>query len=220
MPASTTLSLPVSALLGLVVLLSLALTGYEVFKIFDRDFGRAWRGRYALLLGFLNILTALLVWWMVHTLLAVQPTLLSALVTGLTFPALLRSRFTLYRSIGSGESDAVNELSLKMDEVYQTLQRAFYREVNFQLTKARQALSIQIRKTFTARQLADFLSDFIAHERLPEEQQRHQRQLVEIMAIEDHKTRHRQLANLLLDLKTAAEIKTALRNASLIEPVD
>jgi hypothetical protein len=35
------------------------------------------------------------------------------------------------------------------------------------------------------------------------------------MAIEDSKVRHRQLANLLLDLKTAAEIKGIVRRKAL-----
>ena len=204
-----------SALISLVILLSLVLTAYEVFKIFGRDFGRALRNRFTLLVGFLNLIAAVVVWWVVHTLIGIQPSLLSALVTGLTFPTLLRSRFTLYRSIGSAQADEVNELSLKMDEIYHTLQRALYREVNLQLTNARLELSHRIRETFTAHQLADYLADFIAHERLPDEQKKHQRQLEEIVAIEDSKVRYRQLANLLLDLKTAAEIKAAVRRKDL-----
>lgn len=155
------------------------------------------------------------VWGVVHSLIGIQPSLLSALVTGLTFPTLLRSRFTLYRSIGSAQADEVNELSLKMDEIYHTLQRALYREVNLQLTNARLELSHKLREIFTARQLADYLADFIEHERLPDEQRKHQRQLEEILAIADGKTRHRQLANLLLDLKTAAEMKAAIRRKDL-----
>jgi hypothetical protein len=202
-------------LISLVILLSLALTAYEVFKIFGRDFGRAVGNRFTLLVGFLNLIAAVVVWWVVHGLIGVQPSLLSAVVTGLTFPTLLRSRFTLYRSIGPAQADEVNELSLKMDEIYHTLQRALYREVNLQLTNARLELSHKIRETFTAHQLADYLADFIAHERLPAEQTKHQRQLEEILTIADGKVRHRQLANLLLDLKTAAEIKAAVRRKDL-----
>lgn len=145
----------------------------------------------------------------------IQATILSAVVTGLTFPALLRSRFTLYRSLGPAESDEVDELSLKMDQIYQDLQRALYYEVNLQLTEERQRLSQQIRQSFSARELADYLADFIAHERLPAEKQKHQRSLDKILAIEDGKTRHRQLANLLLELKTTAQIKAALQRKSL-----
>lgn len=50
-----------ASLISLVILLSLALTGYELFKMFGRDFGRALRNRYALLLGFLNLIVAILV---------------------------------------------------------------------------------------------------------------------------------------------------------------
>ena len=218
MPDTAPTALPIPALLAIVILLSLALTGYELFKIFNRDFGRALGNRYALLLGVLNILTALLVWWVIHSLLAIQPSLLSALITGLTFPALLRSRFTLYRSLSTDSPGQVDELSLKMDEIYQSLQQAFYREVNLQLTAARLKLSSQIRETFTERALSTYLSDFIVSERLPQERERHRRELEQIMAIEEAKTRHLQLANLLLDLKTTQEIKTALRHKSLTAP--
>ncbi len=207
--------LPVYALLSLVALLSLALTGYELFKIFGRDFGRTLTNRYALLLGLLNIVVAVLVWLFIHKLLNVAPSILSALITGLTFPALLRSRFTLYRSIGSGQAGEVDELSLKMDEIYQNLQKAFYSEVNKQLTQARLVLAKKIRDTFTARQIERYLNEFITLERLPEEQQKHRDKLDKIKAIEDNKTRHLQLTNFLLDLKTAAEIKQAIKDKSL-----
>ena len=207
--------MPASALISLVILVSLLLTAYGVFKIFGRDFGRALGNRFTLLVGFLNLTAAVVVWGIVHNLIGIPPSLLSALVTGLTFPTLLRSRFTLYRSIGSAQPDEVNELSLKMDEMYQNIQQALYREVNLDLTNARLELSHKIRETFTASQLADYLADFIAHERLPNEQKQHQGQLEEIIAIKDNKVRHRQLANLLLDLKTAAEIKAAVRRKDL-----
>lgn len=45
-----------SALISLVILLSLVLTAYEVFKIFGRDFGRAVGNRFTLLVGFLNLI--------------------------------------------------------------------------------------------------------------------------------------------------------------------
>jgi hypothetical protein len=207
--------MPTSALIGLVVLLSLGLSGYELFKIFGRDFGRALGNRFALLVGVLNVITATLVWWIIHGLLAVEPSILSALVTGLTFPALLRSRFTLYRSIGPTETGEVDELSLKMDQIYQDLQRALYNEVNLHLTTARLELAYAVRQAFNARQLADYLEDFISLERLPAEQRQHQEQLEKIMSIADAQKRHIQLANFLLDLKNEAEIQAMIRRGSL-----
>jgi hypothetical protein len=201
--------------LGLVVLLSLLLTGYELFKMFDRDFGRALSNRFAWLLGLLNVVAAGAVWLIIHQVISVRPTLLSALVTGLTFPMLLRSRFTLYRSIGPAEAGDVDELSLKMDEIYHSLQRAFYREVNLQLAGARLALSQKIRQSFNADQLAIYLADFIAAERIEAERLAHGRQLEEIAAIEDQTVRHRQLAYLLLDLRTRPELERAIRARSL-----
>lgn len=218
MPESAPSAWSTYSLVGLVVLLSLLLANYELFKIFGRDFGRALRNRFALLLGLLNVVVAVAVWLVIHNLIGVRPSLLSALVTGLTFPVLLRSRFTLYRSIGPAAAGEVDELSLKMDEIYHSLQRAFYREVNLQLAGARLALSQRIRQTFSARQLADYLAEFIEAERLEPERAAHRRQLGEIVAIEEEPMRHRQLAYLLLDLKTRADVDKALRARSLIPP--
>lgn len=209
--------MPVSALfIGLVVLLSLGLTTFELFKIFGRDIGRALRNRFALSLGLLNVAAAVVVWLVIHSLFHVQPTFLSAAVTGLTFPALLRSRFTLYRSLGPAEAGEVDELSLKMDEIYHALQQALYREVNLHLAAARLALSQRLRQAFGADEMAEYLAEFIAAERMENERLIHQGQLEGILAIPDQATRHRQLAYLLLDLRTRADLEAALRAGSLV----
>jgi hypothetical protein len=204
--------------LGLVILVSLFLSLYEIFKTFGRDFGRSLGRRYALLLIVLNVGTALVVWWIIHGLLAVEPTFPSTLVTGLTFPALLRSRFTLYRSIVPGQADETSELSLKMDEIYQSIQVALVGEVNLNLAGERVAISKQLRQTFTADEMAGHLGDFIASEPVASEREKHQAQLDAILAIQDADKKHLQLANLLIALKDRAELKRALRDGSLTPP--
>ncbi len=217
------ISLPANSLLGVVVLLSLMLTGYELYKMFERDFGRAIGNRYALLLGVLNVVTAIVVWVIVHRVIGVEPTILTAVVTGLTFPVILRSRFTIYRTINtSGGSDQLNEVSLKVDEMYQKFQYDLYREVNLHLTELRLALSKQIREAFPAPVLSGYLDEFIETERIDAEREKHRARFTEIMAIADEPKRHRQLANMLIDLKTRADIKKAVQTGSLLvtRPLD
>jgi hypothetical protein len=201
--------------LGLVILVSLFLGLYELFRTFGRDFGRCLGRRYALLLMVLNVGTALVVWWIVHGPLAVQPTFLSTVLTGLTFPTLLRSRFTLYRSITPGQTDETNELSLKMDEIYHSIQAALVGEVNLGLAAERLALSRQLRQTFPAAEIERYLGDFIDSEQIESERQKHQKQLDDIRAIQDADRKHLQLANLLISLRDRADLKRAIRDKTL-----
>jgi len=213
---TATLSLPTNFLLGLVILLSLLLTGYELYKMFERDFCRAIGNRYTLLLGVLNVITAVIVWFLIHKVIGVEPTLLTALVTGLTFPVLLRSRFTIYRSINTtGSPDQLNEVSLKVDEMYQKLQYDMYKEVNLHLTELRLKLSKRIRQTFTPAQLTTYLDEFIDTERIEIERDKHRSRFNEIAAIADDAKRHRQLANMLIDLKSRPDLEKAITTSSL-----
>jgi putative effector of murein hydrolase LrgA (UPF0299 family) len=210
------ISLPPNSLLGLVVLLSLLLTGYELYKMFERDFGRAITNRYALLLAVLNIITAIVVWFFIHKVIGVESTLVTALVTGLTFPMLLRSRFTLYRSLNTSSGpDQLNEISLKIDEMYQKLQYDMYKEVNLHLTEIRLTLSKRIRDAFTIPQMTTYLDEFIDTERIEAERDKHRNRFNEIIAIADEAKRHRQLANMLIDLKSSADLDKAIRTNSL-----
>ncbi|MCS7259394.1 MAG: hypothetical protein NZ765_01225 [Anaerolineae bacterium] len=136
--------------LGAVALLSLLLTGYELFKIFQPEFVRTLWNWHAFFLFALNVLAALFTWGCVHILLGIRPTLLSTLATGLIFPTLLRSRFTLYRTLappaGEGKS-VIDELSLKMDEIYHSLQSALYKAIDRKLARERVVLNKQVRDT-------------------------------------------------------------------------
>ncbi|MGC8880473.1 MAG: hypothetical protein ACP5R2_14755 [Anaerolineae bacterium] len=212
--------LPWYTSLGAVALLSLLLTSYELFKIFQRDFGRTLRNRYALILFLLNVVVAVSVWLFVHRLLAVQPTILTTLAVGLTFPALLRSRFTIYRTIAPSTSNgeqksAVDEISLKMDEMYHSLQSAFYKEIDLELARERAALNKQLRETFSAVQIEERLADIILSITIDADREQWQEKLTKIQAIADDSMRHRQLANLLIQLSERDDLKRAIRERTL-----
>lgn len=213
-----------AASMAAVVLLSLVLTGYELYQIFRRDFGRTLGNRYALFLFLLNIGMALVVWWFIHGLLAVQPTILTTLATGLTFPALLRSRFTLYRTISTpaegsgGQPSAVDEVSLKMDEMYRGLQSAFYKEIDLRLARERAELHKQLRDIFTAEQIDDHLSAIIGQITIDEDRTKLETKLEAIRAMTDDRRRHDQLANLLIQMTDRQELKRAIRDRTLMPP--
>lgn len=201
--------------LGLVIIVSLGLSLYEIFRTFGRDFGRCLGRRYALLLIVLNIVTAIAVWWVVHVPLGAEPTFLSTVLTGLTFPTLLRSRFTLYRSLAPGQTDETSELSLKMDEMYRSIQTALVAEVNLSLAAERLVLAREIRRAFPAARIEHHLNEFIALEHIDSERRKHQKQLDDILAIGDADRRHLQLANLLISLRDRADLKRAIRDKTL-----
>ncbi|MGQ9502639.1 MAG: hypothetical protein ACUVSF_12925 [Anaerolineae bacterium] len=207
--------------LGAVALASLLLTGFELFKIFQRNFGRALRNRYALYLFVLNVGAALVAWWFIHYPLAVQPTVLTTLVTGLTFPTLLRSRFTIYRTLApatgnGGQKSALDEVSLKMDEMYHSLQSAFYKEIDMELARERAVLNKQLRDTFTADQIADYLADVIDNLTIDDERERWQEKLTNVQAIPDNTRRHIQLANLLIQMLGLDACRRAIREKTLM----
>ncbi len=209
---------------GAVVLLSFLLTSYELFKIFQRDFGRTLRNRHAFILFLLNIVAALAVWGFLHYLLAVQPTVLTTLVTGLTFPALLRSRFTVYRTIAAATSDgeqksAMDEISFKMDEMYRNLQSALYKEIDLELARERAVLNKQLREVFTAAQIAERLGDIISNITIDADRERWQEKLTNIQNIADEAKRHAQLANLLIQLSDRRELQRAIRERTLTPPL-
>jgi len=219
-----TLPLPWYVSLGAVMLLSLLLAGYELFKIFQRDFGRSLRNPNAFYLFVLNIVTASVVWWFIHHLLGVEPNILTTLVAGFTFPALLRSRFTIYRTIApvastNGQKSAIDEVSLKMDEMYSALQGALYKEIDLELARERASFNKQLRDTFSADQIDEHLGDIIGGLTIDADRTQWQAKLDTIRAIPDEARRHAQLANLLIQLSDRDDLKRAIRDKTLTPPL-
>ena len=107
-----------------------ALAFFELLKTFQRNTGKALRNRWGLTLLGINALAAMAVYFVIHYVFKFDAGLWTALVVGITFPLILRSRFTLYRQAGAKDEPGLTELSLKLDDFYQTLQFSCYREVN------------------------------------------------------------------------------------------
>jgi len=97
---------PAGAILPFIVcaVCGAGLATLELIRTFGKWIGRYWLNRYAFALIALNVAASLAVFAFLRYGLEVESTLIVAVVTGLTFPAILRTRFTFYRPVGKAES--------------------------------------------------------------------------------------------------------------------
>ncbi|MEW5987773.1 MAG: hypothetical protein AB1791_14155 [Chloroflexota bacterium] len=183
----------------------------ELFQTFDKWLGRYWTNRYVLALIVLNVVTAAAVFAFLRYALGVENSLWLALVTGLTFPAILRSRFTLYRPPGQGGNrPGRDDLALTLDAWYSNLQNRCYEEVNAQIAVRRAEVVARLRRCLTEEQLAEHLSDHVAAGLLPEARQLQQSQLAEIQSLPLAADRERRLAILALELLPDKHVRRLL----------
>jgi hypothetical protein len=188
---------------------------FELIKTFGKWIGRYWTDRYVVSLLLINVITAMLVYAFLRYALGIENTIWLALITGLTFPAILRSRFTFYRPFGSsqGALDTAG-FSLALDGWYRKLQSLCYEEVNSQIADARNQKAKRLRERFTEKQLIDLLTDHIESELMADQKQDHLEQLNSIRAIIDAATRKRRLALLVVDLLPEQRVKQLMKNRS------
>lgn len=196
----------VAALAGAV------LAFFELVKTFQRNIGSALRSKWGLALLGINALSAITVFVIVRYVFDFNAGLWTALVVGITFPVIIRSRFTFYRQPGEKGTPSLAEFSLKVDEFYQTLQDWCYNEVNTLLAEERKALAEAVKNRFTAKQLEKELRDLIAAEPMPARRQEHEGRLNGVLAqYQDGTRREHALALLLIDLSTPQRIRQLIR---------
>ena len=196
----------------LCALAGAALAVFELIKTFGKWIGRYWTDRYVLGLLLINIFTAMLVYAFLRYALGIENTIWLALITGLTFPAVLRSRFTFYRPFGraSGALDTEG-FSLAIDGWYRKLQSVCYEEVDSQIADARNQKAKRLRDRYTEKQMIDLLNDHIDSELMIDQQQDHLQQLADIKALADAATRKRRLALLIVNLLPEQRLKQLLK---------
>jgi hypothetical protein len=196
----------------LCALAGAALAVFELIKTFGKWIGRYWTDRYVVSLLIINMITAMLVYAFLRYALGVQSTFWLALITGLTFPAILRSRFTFYRPFGSsqGALDTAG-FSLAIDGWYRKLQSLCYEEVNSQIADARNQKAKRLRDGFSEKQMIDLLTDHIDSELMPDQKRDHLEQLADIRALTDAAARKRRLALLMVDLLPEQRVKQLLK---------
>ena len=188
-----------------------ALAFFELLRTFQRNIGRALKSRWGLVLLGLNALSAVGVYAIVRYVFKFDAGIWTALVVGVTFPVVIRSRFTFYRQPGEEDSANLTEFSLKVDEFYQTLQGWCLDEVNTRLAEQRKALAEAIKNKFSVKQLEKELRDLIASGVMPEKRQEQEKKLDEILQTQDNARREQLLALLLIDLSTAESLRHLTR---------
>jgi hypothetical protein len=196
----------------LCALAGAALAIFELIKTFGKWIGRYWTDRYVVSLLLINMITAMLVYAFLRYALGIENTVWLALITGLTFPAILRSRFTFYRPFGSSQGALDTEgFSLAIDGWYRKLQSLCYEEVNSQIADARNEKAKRLRDRYTEKQLIDLLTDHIDSELMADQKQDHLQQLADIKALADAAARKRRLALLIVDLLPEPRVKQLLK---------
>lgn len=206
--------MPADSLIWPFVVCSLAgfvLAGVELFSTFGRWLGKYWLNKYVVAIILLNILTASGVYAILHFLLGIESTLWLALITGVTFPTILRSRFSFYQPVGKEGLDT-DRFSVTLNKWYQDLQNACYEEVNSLIAAERAQLVDRLRRCFTPAQIRDKLLDQIESGVLPESREKLRGQLKEVLALENNAKRERRLAVLLLSNLPPARLQALLQD--------
>ena len=140
--------LPVLVAGGFGLVLALA----EIFLAFGADSWKALHNRWSWRIVLANILTATIVCAVVLFLIRpTGPRLLTAVVVGLTFPTILRTRFTWFAgqvALLSAES-AAKEFSLGLDRVYRQWLEICYEKVSFILANERMMKAVSFPTSMT-----------------------------------------------------------------------
>jgi hypothetical protein len=132
----------------------------------------------------------------------------TALVVGATYRVILQSRFTIYRSLGAKEEAGVGDFSLKVDQIYQTLQGWCYAEVNIVLAEKRMALAETLKKKLDVEQMERELNNLIASEPMEADRREHQAKIESIQQkILEADKRHHALTLLLIEVSTPQRIR-------------
>lgn len=196
----------------LCAIVGLLLAIVELIQTFGRWIGPYWRSRSVVGVMLLNMATACGVYAFIRYALEVENGLWLAVITGLTFPAILRSRFTFYQPLGKGDGVDAEGFSLTIDSWYRNLQNSCYEEVNSQIAAKRAQTMSRLRHCLKQKEMSEQLSDHIAAEVMSEQRKVHQEQLDEILALAKPADRERRLAALMLEIMPETVIKRLLRS--------
>ncbi|HLF26964.1 MAG TPA: hypothetical protein VJG32_11555 [Anaerolineae bacterium] len=190
-------------LIGVVVLAAIALVVLELFKTFGRDVLEALRNRWSWLLIGVNVGIAISVYVLARTVLGAGDSLGTAILVGVSFPVVLRSRFTFFRAVGPKDGDPLNTLSLKIDAAYSALQNLCWESVDGALADRRAAHAEQLADRISANVLIDSIEHHVEARRLEAGKTRDRERLSTIQLIQDERKRRYSLALLLIEISPA-----------------
>ena len=187
----------------------------ELVRTFGKWIGRYWTNRYVMSLIGLNVLSAMGVYAFLRYALGVQSDVWLAIITGVTFPTILRSRFTFYRPIGkANEQLDTDSFSVTVDGWYRTLQDRCYEEINSQIAAANSEVQARLKKCLSEQKMIETLEDHIAAEPMSNKRAAHEDMLAEIRALKDAAVRKRRLAVLMTELMPDQKIQAILRDCT------
>lgn len=200
---------------SIVSFVALIVVTLESMKIFGRDVAIVVFNRWGWILLMLNIVVALLVYAIARLVFKAGPDGGTALLVALTFPMILRSRFTYFRAAGVPENDWTNALTLKIDEFYDMLQNLCMTSVREALANKRASIAELLANSFQKEALARAISNYIGAYTFTKDEERdlYQR-LKSTLEIEDEWRSRYELAMMILN-NNPSKAKEMLHDAQL-----
>jgi hypothetical protein len=191
-----------------------ALAVIELLQTFGKWLGRFGRNRYAAALVVLNAVTAIGVFAFVRHVLEIESGLGTAVLTGLTFPTILRTDFTYFRAIGGEKEDPEQpRLSIPVHTWYRSIEDLCYKEVDRAIADARAQAAMGVRRSLSQDQVVAAIDAHIAAEIIQENQTKHRAELEQILALTDDKIRLTRLAAFMVDILPEARVRELLEEA-------
>ena len=186
----------------------------ELLQTFGKWLGRFGKNRYAAALIVLNAVTAIGVLAFVRYVLEIESGIGTAVLTGLTFPTILRTDFTYFRAIG-GETENPEQprLSIPVHAWYRSIEDLCYKEVDREIADARAQAAMGIRRSLSQTQVVAAIDAHITGELIEENRAKHRAELEQILALADDNTRLTRLAALMVDVLPEARVQELLKEA-------
>ena len=197
----------------IVVVAAIALVVLELLKTFGRDVLEALRNRWAWALIGVNVLVALVVYVLVRLAFNTGDAPGTAVFVGLSFPILLRSRFTYFRAVGAKEDARLDTISLKIDEAYSALQDLCWASVDEALADRRATLAERLAARYSAEEMIERIEHHIDALRIEANRARDRQWLEAIQQIPDEKTRRFRLAMMIIDINPSLIARLLRRRA-------
>lgn len=146
-----------------VLIIPLLIVLLEILKTFKTDFIKALRCSSTWMLVAVNTLSSLIIYLIACGKFSQYGKWEAALLVGIGFPSLIRSRFSLFRAVGAyhGESrEPLDVISLELDKAYGTLQKFCMSSIDTSLAderleQAEKLLELVEQGRFTVEQIVE-----------------------------------------------------------------
>lgn len=189
-----------------------ALAAVELIRTFGRWIWRYWRAKSVLAIIALNVLSAAGVYAFLRYALQIENSIWLILITSVTFPTILRSRFIFYRPFGkAGDTLDTDSFSVTLDNWYRLLQDQCYDDVNRRIAAANSELQVRLKRCLTEKKMITLLEDNIAAMPMASKRAEAEQDLAAVRAIKEAEARERRLAVLMTDILTDEKVRRILR---------